>query len=63
MRIKPDVCSFYLCKNYAQYVAEQKRKGLVRRRWKDLPKMWKEELRFRREFEGAINQTNSSVGK
>lgn len=45
----------YPSKDYAEYVADQKRKGLLRRYWKDLPKMWEEELKFRREFEDALN--------
>ena len=45
----------YPSKDYAEYVADQKRKGLMRRHWKDLPKMWDEELKFRREFEDALN--------
>lgn len=49
------VMPLYPSKDFKAYVADQKRKGLLRRYWKDLPKMWREELRFRREFEDALN--------
>ncbi len=45
----------YPSNDYAEYCAHQKRKGLMRRFWKDLPKMWKKELAFRRSLECAIN--------
>ena len=49
------VMPLYPSKDFEAYVADQKRKGLMRRYWKDLPKMWEEELKFRREFEDALN--------
>lgn len=48
--IKP----FYESLEYAEYVAEQKRKGLLKRYWKDLPQMWLAVLEFRREYECAL---------
>ena len=42
--------------DFSEYCAEQKRKGLRRSLWRTLPQMWEEELKFRAEFEGAINK-------
>lgn len=49
------VMPLYPSKDFKAYVADQKRKGLMRRYWKNLPKMWEEELNFRREIEDALN--------
>jgi hypothetical protein len=45
----------YPSNNYTEYCEHQKRKGLMRKYWKDLPNMWRNELKFRRELEGALN--------
>ena len=50
-KIKP----IYLSDDYTSFVELQKRKGLKPECWKDLPKMWEEELEFRKEYEEAIN--------
>lgn len=50
----------YPSRDYREYCADQKRKGLTRRHWKDLPEMWKEELAFRRELEDALNERPNS---
>ena len=42
--------------DYQAYVKAQKADGLQRRYWKDLPKMWRNELRFRKELEDALRQ-------
>lgn len=44
----------YPSSNYKEFVADQKLKGLRRKNWKDLPKMWKEELSFRKELEKCL---------
>ena len=49
----------YPSRDYKEYCADQKRKGLMRRYWKDLPEMWKEELAFRRELEDALNERSN----
>ena len=46
----------YPSESYEVYVDYQKRKGLKRQFWKDLPRMWQEELRFRQELEDVVNQ-------
>lgn len=46
----------YSSNNYKEFCNRQKLKGLERRYWKSLPKMWKEELKFRNEFENALNE-------
>lgn len=47
MNFKP----LYPTSSYKEFVAYQKLKGLSRKNWKDLPKMWEEELSFRKEIE------------
>jgi len=44
----------YDTEDYREYVRFQKADGLKKKHWKDLPKMWEEELRFRKDFENAL---------
>ena len=44
----------YDSRDYNEYVEEQKAKGLQRKYWRNLPKMWEEELRFRTGLEAAL---------
>lgn len=53
----PAVTPLYPSKDFDAYAADQKQKGLLRRYWKDLPNMWEDELKFRREFEDSIKGT------
>ena len=46
----------YPSKDYQEFCDHQKAKGLRKRYWKDLPKMWKKELEFREELEDALNK-------
>jgi hypothetical protein len=48
----------YPSTNYKKFVEYHKRKGLKRKYWKDLPRMWKEELQFRQEIDDTLNQGN-----
>lgn len=52
MKIKP----LYDTKSYSEYVKTQKKRGLRREFWPDLPKMWKKELKFRRGLERALRE-------
>lgn len=40
----------YSSNSYEAFVELQKAKGLEKKYWQDLPKMWAEELEFRKEF-------------
>ena len=53
----------YPSKDFEEFCAHQKQKGLKREFWKDLSKMWEEELDFRKEFEDALNKFASITQK
>lgn len=40
---------------YEEFAALEKQRGLDERYWDDLPKMWENELLFRKELEDAVN--------
>ena len=44
----------YSSNNYEDFCQCEKEKGLRRDLWHTLPQMWKEELKFRAEFEEAL---------
>lgn len=50
-----DMKPLYPSDSYETFVELQKAKGLKKKYWQDLPKMWAEELEFRKELEEAIN--------
>lgn len=52
---KKQIDPLYPSKDYKEFVDYHKQKGLSRNHWKDLPKMWEDELQFRREMNEALN--------
>lgn len=58
MELKPacgqPIKPHYASNDYRAFVKAEKAKGLQRKYWPDLPKMWLEELKFRHEIESAL---------
>jgi len=51
-KVKP----WYRSKKYIDFCEEQKQRGLQKKYWKELSKMWKAEQEFRKDFEAALNK-------
>ena len=53
----------YSSDDYESFCEYEKQKGLDKKYWKNLPEMWREELRFRKEFEECLNNPEKMKNK